>query len=391
MQTLDVLLGRSLLELSIEGRYNQHPVLHSFCKEKLGELDDEITKCYEHYDLDQLKALRVMLRGTEQSKAFERLERDFANLRSTIEKQTEDLDADVAEPFRAFYTHKGRYTEGWELFSEGKGEDAQVCAAWFALMLVNLEKAEKIIDEISHEQNIQTKLIAKNTKAGILPQRNYIEDARNLSLATLKMAEDFSDLTMLVASMSNLAILEESLGNIQAATQYYQQVLKLTENTQNYAQHITTLNNLADLYLTNQNFELAKSLLEKALLMSQKSKITRMSALLQANFGLCLFAQGDYIHAEAAFGEAMQTALERGDEIEAVSAKIYLGQAIAAQGRITKVKETLPEALGTTQLLAYTPGTLSAVVRFAEIATLEHQPHAKEWAALVYAHPHRNR
>jgi serine/threonine protein kinase/tetratricopeptide (TPR) repeat protein len=387
-QELDTLLDRSLLELSIEGRYTQHPVLHSFCKEKLGERDDEITRRYEHYFLEQLKTFRVMLRGTEQSKAFERLEKDFANLRYVIESQTEELSADVAEPFRAFYTHKGRYTEGWELFSKAKGEYAQVCAAWFALMLGNLEEAIQLGTETLKNNDAEIRLLALNTRAGLLTKQNRTQESKTISLEALALAQSLNNISMAAIFTNNLAVLEERLGNFSEATRYYNLGLSLSEKVKNNAQSLTILNNLADLYLSKKDVNQAKLLLEKALLLSEKSKLYRMKPLLQANFGLCLYAQADYIHAEAAYRDAYQALFERGDEAMAASVKSYIGQTIAAKGDRDNAKNVLWEALHDSKTLGYVTGMLSAVVRFAEILAHENNPYAKQLAALVYHHPH---
>jgi tetratricopeptide (TPR) repeat protein len=387
-RTLDALLDRSLLELSVEGRYNQHPVLHSFCKEKLAGLDGEITKRYEHYFLEQLKTFRVMLRGTEQGKVFERLEKDFANLRFVIESQTEELSADVAEPFRAFYTHKGRYTEGWELFSKVKGEYAQVCAAWFALMLGNLEEAANLNQVPSRPKDVQSQLIILNTSAGIALQNNRYEDAKEMSLRAIELAKSSNDLPMSVACTSNLALIEELLGNLEKSVEYYHQSLDLSEKSKNTAQIILNLNNLAVVYLTQKQIAKAKSLVERALLLSEKNNLKRMKPHLQVNFGLCLYAEGDYKFAEAAYAEAFETFLARGDRAEAIGVRAYMGQAVAALGEIEKAAQILHESLDIAHSLNHQTGMLSAVVRFAEILARENKSYAKDLAALVYHHPH---
>jgi serine/threonine protein kinase/tetratricopeptide (TPR) repeat protein len=385
---LDALLDRSLLELSVDGRYNQHPVLHSFCKEKLSVLDGEIPQRYEHYYLGQLKAFRVMLRGTEQSKAFEGLEKDFANLRLVIERQREELSADVAEPFRAFYTHKGRYTEGWELFSSAKGEYAQVCAAWFALMLGNLEEAKSLVKHRLQTQDTSVKLLALNTQAGYLLQNNNLSKARELTQEALLFARELDDLPMLTACTSNLALIEELLGHTDEAISFYEQSLELSEKTKNFAQTITNLTNLAALYTSEAKVEKSKILLEKALLLSEKSKLGRMKPLLQANFGLCLYIEGDYVNAEAAYLEAYQALIERGDNSTAMRVRADLAQTMAARGSVEEANTVLYQVLQTSQNSEEVLGILSAVVRFAEILARENNTYAKDLAALVYHHPH---
>jgi serine/threonine protein kinase/tetratricopeptide (TPR) repeat protein len=388
-QELDTLLDRSLLELSIEGRYAQHPVLHSFCKEKLTELDSEITQRYEHYFLEQLRTLRIMLRGTEQSKAFEWLERDFANLRSVVERQGDkELSADSAEPFRAFYTHKGRYTEGWELFSNAKGEYARVCAAWFALMLGNLEEAEALIQPVRHYGDEQTKLLLLNTNAGILARRSRFEEAKKMSLESVAVAEKLNDLPMLVAFTGNIAQLEELTGNFMEAERYYQRSLELSEVIRSSAQTLFNLNNFANLYISQKKHHEAKLLLEKALFLTEKSRLGRMKPLLQANFGLCLYLQGDYANAEAAYLEAYQSFVERGDISTAMRVRADLAQTIAARGSVEEARTVLCQVLQMSRDNKEVLGMLSAVVRFAEILARENNSYSKDLAALVYHHPH---
>jgi tetratricopeptide (TPR) repeat protein len=305
-----------------------------------------------------------------------------------IESQTEELSADVAEPFRAFYTHKGRYTEGWELFSKAKGEYAQVCAAWFALMLGNLEEAIQLGTETLKNNDAEIRLLALNTRAGLLTKQNRTQESKTISLEALALAQSLNNISMAAIFTNNLAVLEERLGNFSEATRYYNLGLSLSEKVKNNAQSLTILNNLADLYLSKKDVNQAKLLLEKALLLSEKSKLYRMKPLLQANFGLCLYAQADYIHAEAAYRDAYQALFERGDEAMAASVKSYIGQTIAAKGDRDNAKNVLWEALHDSKTLGYVTGMLSAVVRFAEILAHENNPYAKQLAALVYHHPH---
>jgi serine/threonine protein kinase/tetratricopeptide (TPR) repeat protein len=386
--TLDVLLDHSLLELSIEGRYHQHPILHSFCKERLSALEGDINDRYQHYYLEKLKTFRAMLRGTEQSKAFERLKRDFANLRSVIENQTEPLSPDIAEPFRAFYTHNGRYTEGWELFSRSKGEYAQVSAAWFALMLGNLEEAEKLNYTSDNATDIQCQLVFTNTAAGIALQNHHYESARDLTLKAMHLATQSRDLPMSAACTSNLALIEELLGNVDTAIAYYRRSLELSEASHNIAQIIVNLNNLAVVHLTKKQIAEAKLLVERALLLSEKSNLKRMRPHLLTNFGLCLYAERDYKNAEVSYREAFQAFLERGDKAETIAVRAYMGQVSAILGRRNEGIHILYEALELSRTLNHETGMLSVIVRFAEILYRENNSYFKEFAALVNYHLH---
>lgn len=383
---LDALLDRSLLEIAITGRYYQHPILQRFSKD-IKEPEPNLQHRYQDYFLAQLRRLRAMIKGTQQSQAFKILEQDFANLQKALLQQA-DWDADVSEPFRAFFTHKGRYSEGYEMFSRAKGDYAQVCAGWFALMLGNLEEAQLLSQPYTNSEDLQIKLIALNTQAGIFASQNQLEQAKVKALETIHIAHQLNDLPMLAVFTGNVAQLEEKMDHAHHALIYYEQSLELSKKVNNDAQTLLILNNLADFYLNHRDLEKAKSLIEEGLLLTEKSNLPRMKPLLQSNLGLCLYAEGDYFNAQAAYNEAFQISLERGDDIEAVSAKIYLGQAQAAEGKVAQGKATLLEALETALKLDYSAGMLSAIVRFAEILERERNPWAKDLAALVLQHPH---
>lgn len=381
-ELLEALLDRALLEQSLT-RYHQHPLVQRLSRELAD--DAELDARHRAYFLSELKRFGAMLKGRKQPEALSLLERELPNCLRALAGTS--WEAEVIEPLRAFYTHKGRYGEGYDCFLQASGSYAKACAAWFALLAGNLEVARRLSRAAMKGAELATRLLLLNTQAGVALRQGRLQRARTLSRAALALAEQLDNPIMQAACISNLAIIAEALGDDASAQAYYQQGLVLAEASGNVAQQVTSLNNLADFYLLRRQLGTAKGLLERALVLSEQHGLNRMRPLLQSNFGLCLMAEGDYQNAEAAFREAYCGAAERGDALEATAAQIYLGQAQAAQGDTAEGLATLTEALKTTLSLDDLAGTLSAIVRFAEILAREQHPRARALAALVSQHP----
>lgn len=382
-ELLDALLDRALLEQSLT-RYHQHPLVQRFSRE-LADDDAPLIARHRAYFVSELKRFGAMLKGRKQPEALSLLEQELPNCLRALAGTL--WEAELAEPLRAFYTHKGRYSEGYERFAGASGSYAKACAAWFALLAGNLEAAKRLSRAAMQGAEPAARLLLLNTQAGIALRQGRLQRARILSRAALALAEQLDNPIMQAACVSNLAIIAEALGDDASALAYYRQGLALAEASGNVAQQVTSLNNLADFYLLRRQLGTAKDLLERALVLSEQHGLSRMRPLLQSNFGLCLMAEGDYQNAEAAFREAYRGAAERGDALEAVAAQSYLAQAQAAQGDAAGGLATLRAALDAAVTLDDPGGMLGTIVRFAELLARLAHPLARPLAALAREHP----
>ncbi len=386
-ERLAELLDRSLLGRTLEGRYLQHPVVAQLSRDLLPAPAEAARVRYREHYLAELRRLDAALRGVGRGAALAALGRDAANLSAALRLETGELTAGLAEPLRAFYTHSGRYGEGLELFSGARSPYARVCAGWFALLLGELEEAQARVVPLLRAADPRVRLVALTTWAGVLARQHDPEQARTVSREALALARQLDDPPMISASLSNLAVLAEVLGNPSEAVVYYQQSLSFSEAAQNNPQTLTTLNNLADLYLSSGAVAEAKVLLQRALLLSEKSGLTRMKPLLQGNFGLCLYAQGDYANAEGALLESYGALLDRGDKALAAKVQAYLGQTYAAQGRLEEAHGCLRASLARAAELGDSEARLCVLVRFAELLAGRDPALGAALAALVCRHP----
>lgn len=389
--TLGALLDRSLLELTAEGRYRQHPALQQFCAGRLAALPDAdaVERRHGRFYLGLLEQAYTLLQGTDQARAHSLIERDYANLRVAVGRRAlgrKGLPEPLAEPLRTFLTHKGRFAEGWELFGAAKGSYARACTAWFALLGGRLEEAEELSKRALTRSDPRTRLLALNVQAGVRWRRDDLTGAKRLSLEGLTLAQTLGDERMAAIYTPNLALLEEAQGNVEEAKSYYEQSLRLAQKRQDWAQMALTLNNLAELHLRRGAPEVARPLLEEALFLCEQHTLVRLKPPVQGNLGLCLYAQGDVDYALSIYREAHQTFLECGDDTAAATAEAYIGQALAAQGRYAEAERMLTEALRNAQRIDYKEGMLSALVRYAELIRDSDAAQAQALASLVVHH-----
>ncbi len=382
-EELGELLERSLLERTLEGRYVQHPLIGQFSRALLVTPSADAVQRYRKYYLSELRRLDAALRSPRRRGALAAVARDEANLRAAL--RSEAISPELGEPLRVFYTQQGRYLEGLELFSADPSTFAQACAGWFALLLGDLERAEANVEGAARADEQRVQLIALNTKAGVLARRNDLEASKATTLEVLALARALGDATMVSASLTNLAMLEESWGRPAEAVAHYEESLELSSKSEDYAQMLVSLNNLASLYLDGGEAEKARDLLGKGLLLSDKHRLTRMKPLLQINFGFSLYLSGDPANAEIPYLEAHRALLERGDVSGTVITEAYLGQTYGAQGDAEKAYSWLHSALTRAQATDDQQGMLCALVRIAELC--QHQQDiAQGLASLVYTH-----
>lgn len=124
LATLADLIDRSLVSSAQEARYEWHPLLHQYAREKLAEDPGEqrrVDAAHGAYYLHFLQQQGKGVRGADQREVLGAVERELENIRTAWrwavkETQTEAIKR-TAEPLRIFFDQRGRIHEGIELFS----------------------------------------------------------------------------------------------------------------------------------------------------------------------------------------------------------------------------------------------------------------------------------
>ena len=383
-QTLASFMDAALLERSLDGRYNLHPLSRAFVGQLFtARTDQQVVKTrYRRYYLRQLRNWDSELLGGKQAKVIAKLEQEQANVAAAL--RLTKVQPETAEPLRIFYTQKGRYADGYTLFATGSGIHARACCAWFALLKGDTKRARVAFD-LKEVFDLRTCLLVYNLRAGLAWQQGSMAEGERLSLAALELAKRVNDVPTMTAVQANLGLISEGLGKAADAAAYYQASLSLAETTANTGTILVNLNNLAALYIAQARFAAARPLLEKGLLLSEKSRLERLKPLLQSNLGLCLYAEGDLDNARLAYQEAASVLGQRGQMAAAATVEGYLAQTYAG-GEPTRARTLLRRAFERARQAADEQSCLSIIVRYAEVLAQTAPEQASSLAALVAAH-----
>ena len=121
-----VTLGdKALLRTQPGGRYDSHPLLYEFTKQKLSahpELEEEVRRAHAHYFARFLVERRETATGEQPKAVFDEIASELDNVRASwdylLERDQADALARGVLTLNPFFGEMGRFREGWDLFSE---------------------------------------------------------------------------------------------------------------------------------------------------------------------------------------------------------------------------------------------------------------------------------
>ncbi|MDQ3397470.1 MAG: NACHT domain-containing protein, partial [Deinococcota bacterium] len=119
------LADKSLLRVTASGRYDRHPLLYGYSKEKLAEHPEEQARTLERHGVYYARFLRARnleMKGAGQKEGLSAMAEELENIRAAwqwalAEQRLEELQ-EAVEPLTLFYDRQARYQEGIELLGE---------------------------------------------------------------------------------------------------------------------------------------------------------------------------------------------------------------------------------------------------------------------------------
>ncbi|MHA2275101.1 MAG: tetratricopeptide repeat protein, partial [Candidatus Kariarchaeaceae archaeon] len=93
-------------------------------------------------------------------------------------------------------------------------------------------------------------------------------------------------------SLTGIANVYRAMGNLRKAVEYYEQALDLLKESQN-PEKIYPLNNLAEMHINQKNYELAETLAQESLELSERSPNPLIQAIPLTKLGSTYYKQGD--------------------------------------------------------------------------------------------------
>ena len=363
------LVDRSLLRVSPTGRYDRHPLLYQFTREKLTEQPSthaETENEHARYYLRLLEQREAALKGAEQTRTLKVLEEEAENIRvawrhAARHAWLEEL-LGAATALKLFYDAYNRYEEG---------------AGAFALAVAGLSEAERdhpwaLGNLLIHQADLAERL-GRDEEAGVLAERGLAllrplsdlkgistglnllgalamnsaahEQARRYFKENLTIAERRRDLFTRGVALGNLAIVEHHCGNVEAATDYYQQTLDLFRQAGDMVSVVRTLTNLGHLHLSAAQFQAAKQRFSEALQQADEQAIAATKPLLYAGLGSVACELGNYAEAKTLLKTSYDLASQTGDNRRAADSLAKLGRVRVLSGEVARGLDDLYEGL----------------------------------------------
>ena len=407
--TLRSLVDKSLMKMSLAGRYDRHPLLYQYSQEKFADYPEEmldVEKEHGEYFFSLLSEQESLLRSDQEKETLDRFEEELENLKVAWEWATQEGNTDAlkqAENLVLYFDNRARYQEGVELFglalpalTDVKQQHVLgvvlIEQAWLYYRLGQYEEARRVgklgLESLTPFGESQSQMNGLNTLGSIALRTGEYAEAKRYYEETLAKAKEHQLTSRIPTYLSNLGAAEGALGLYGEAKAHLEEALETQRQQNNPSNIIITLNNLGRLHLLTNTFEEAKVLLEEALTLARDSglvgRIPLTSSILAATY--CELEQ--YPQANNLCQEALELIEESGDVSTQTAVLITLGRVAINQGSFEQANEYLQKSLKLAWSIKAIPKVLKSLLYLAGLrAKLGDEDTAGAWLTLVLNHP----
>ena len=359
---LSSLLDKSLLRVAAEDRYDRHPLLHGYTKEKLSEHPEEERQTQEkhlRYYVDLAERAEPELAGPEQASWLQRLGAEHDNLRAALEyagtSSRGETGLSLAGALWAFWFVRGDIIEGREHLTTALSIDgaerptkaraqALNCAGGMALMQSDYATARALHEEslaISRQLREKVYIAASLHNLGMLAyQEADYSSARRLYEEGLAIQQELGNRLAIGALLSNLGILAEEQGEYSLARSLHQQSLAISREFGNQLGVASSLLGLGAVAYREGDYASARELLEESIAIGRRLEYKSSIAASLNYLGLLAEKQGDYASARELLEGSMAMGRELGHKLRvAVSLESFarLAAATGEPGRAARL------------------------------------------------------
>jgi predicted ATPase len=294
------LVDKSLLRVLPNGRYDQHPLLYQYAREKLGEVTEgknNIEKKHADYYAHLLREQGKSFKGPKEEEAIEVLAQELQNLEAAWKHLIDDGDIhtlqEVIQPLSELCTSLGKYREGLIFFESAIARfDASYPEHRFALGLLYIAKARFLYVLAHFEQAILagekglSLIESSGQRDTIIMVRGINEVARNLaSLAqytraisyyeqAIELLKESKDFHRMADLQGNIVISLMMSGEYDKAETLAYEVKTVYETVEDWEGVIWILSTLGGIKRFTQNYQECQRLLEEALELYQQKQLT---------------------------------------------------------------------------------------------------------------------
>jgi predicted ATPase len=405
------LVDKSLLQVSDDERFEQHPLWRQYSEEKLmadGDAQGEVLSRHAEYYLAALLEHGTRLRHGEHGPDATRIEDELENVRLAWHTMVQLRDAQAisraAEPLRTFFDLKSRAAEGAGLLNEAlealdSKEPEQSLAhanvsaqlAWLMLPSGNVEGAEKYalqaLPTLKEHGDARGLYWAVNALGASAAHRGAFDRAKEQFERCHRLAGTLGDSALLAASLDNLAGVEQALGDVDRARLLYESALSIAREDRNLGQTIATLNNLGALLLTVKLPVEAKPLLMEGFTLARQAGAQRYLPFCIANLGEVNYLLGEHAEAAKAYQDGIESARAGGNVWLECALTADLARVAAVLNDYGQTRDLLLRSLELAENIDDVPLILHAASCYVEAMKGSARAEALELARLVLEHP----
>lgn len=283
------LLGKSLLQTAPTGRYDFHPLLKHYLREKLSEAEaPRVFASHADYYFGLLKQFRQARRGPKEPEALDAIGADLDNCLAAWRWAVTEAKIEClyhTNELCVYFDKRSRCQEGIEVFKEAAA---------------SLNETDP-----SHRHALSV-LLHRQAKLYLVLRQ--AELAKGLAERSVDLARGLQDEAVLSKALTMLGAATKSLGDYARANLYFQEALKLAGATDGSEQDATYLMNLARAERALGNFEEAGAHLHQALKIKRDSGDQFGEVMALNQLGILSETTGAYKQAEAFWQEALDLA-----------------------------------------------------------------------------------
>ncbi len=408
------LIDKSLLRVTAQGRYDSHPLLNQYTREKLAVDLEEQARVNERqgkYYLHLLQEWGGELHGPKQKPALEAIEEELENIRlawqwATAQARVQEL-AHAAEPLRKFFEIKGRILEGRDLFAETAAVLSEADPNHHAVLgqvLVNearcyarfgdMEKASELAqaglrllrpwkDSMIAIYGLGLGVLAYNAR-----YRGAYEEAKGYSQEVLDLARKQQDHSTMAGCLCDLGVMTEKQGHYEEARQHVREALRLYQELGDYRGISWSLGFLGLILLRLGKLEAAQALLQRALEIAEESGERTWVPLFLTHLGCTCYEGRDYSQARSFFRQALGMLEETQWQGLACHVLADLARVETALENYQEARDTFFQSLRLTSILHLIAPALDALAGLVALHLKQGQvARALELAGLVLEHP----
>lgn len=363
------LVDKSLLRVRPSGRYDLHPLLHQYAREKLAERGEErerVEAAHARHFLGFLRAWGEELAGGRQREALAAIEEDLENVHAawrwaTRERRLEAL-WEGCRPLQLFYIQRGGLArEGARAFSEAAdhldGDDPdqrpvlgrlRVAEGWFWFRLGANEASERAATD------------------GVERLRAHLGQPRAADPALREAL-----LRALASGVNTLGNVFQRRGELAAAESAYREALELAVEQDNAGQSALFTNNLALLEKDRGAYGEAERLFHEALTLNRARRNQRSAVRNLTNLGAVKVLAGEPEAAERVLEQGLSLAREIGYEAIVPHLLLGLGGAAHERGELARARDLYAQAMAPRDVSAEGAFEAQAYLALARLAVAE--------------------